>query len=96
MRLGRDRICLGGGLFHRSSIITLVKQAGIFRAIISRDTFVPDRVEGCAAVSVEGGRVDVASETADLTKNNILQQAALSILAQANAQPQTALTLLRG
>jgi len=39
--------------------------------------------------------VDVAVETADLTRNSILQQAAVSVLAQANTQPQLALTLLR-
>jgi flagellin len=39
--------------------------------------------------------VDVASETADLTRNGILQQAAVAILSQANAQPQLALNLLR-
>jgi len=38
--------------------------------------------------------VDVAFETADLTRNSILQQAATSVLAQANAQPQLALSLL--
>ena len=38
--------------------------------------------------------VDVASETADLTRNTIMQQAAVSVLAQANLQPQLALTLL--
>lgn len=38
--------------------------------------------------------VDVAMETADLTRNSILQQAATSVLAQANAQPQLALSLL--
>ena len=38
--------------------------------------------------------VDVASETADLTRNSILQQAATSVLAQANVQPQLALSLL--
>lgn len=38
--------------------------------------------------------VDVASETADLTRNTIMQQAAVSILAQANVQPQLALSLL--
>ena len=38
--------------------------------------------------------VDVASETADLTRNSILQQAAASVLAQANMQPQLALSLL--
>lgn len=40
--------------------------------------------------------VDVAVETADLTRNSILQQAAVSVLSQANVQPQLALTLLRG
>ncbi len=38
--------------------------------------------------------VDVAQETADLTRNTILQQAAVSILGQANVQPQLALSLL--
>ncbi|MCY3000709.1 MAG: flagellin [Planctomycetota bacterium] len=37
---------------------------------------------------------DVAIETADLTRNSILQQAAVSVLAQANTQPQLALSLL--
>jgi len=39
--------------------------------------------------------VDVASEAAELTRLNILQQAGASILAQANQSPQLALTLLR-
>ncbi len=39
--------------------------------------------------------VDVAMETADLTRNSILQQAAVSVLSQANKQPELALTLLR-
>ena len=38
--------------------------------------------------------VDIARETADLTRNTILQQAAVSVLAQANVQPQLALSLL--
>ena len=38
--------------------------------------------------------VDVAYETAQLTRNNILQQASISVLSQANAQPQAALSLL--
>jgi flagellin len=37
---------------------------------------------------------DIASETANLTKNAIMQQAGTSILAQANQQPQIALQLL--
>jgi flagellin len=40
--------------------------------------------------------VDVAHETAELTRNTIMQQAAIAVLAQANAQPQVALSLLQG
>ena len=38
--------------------------------------------------------VDVAMETADMTKNNILSQAGVSVLAQANQAPNYALRLL--
>ncbi|HXH31634.1 MAG TPA: flagellin [Bacteriovoracaceae bacterium] len=38
--------------------------------------------------------VDVASETADMAKNNILQQAGVSVLSQANQAPNTALKLI--
>jgi flagellin len=37
---------------------------------------------------------DIAQETSSMTKNNILQQAGVSILAQANQAPQLALSLL--
>jgi len=37
---------------------------------------------------------DIAQETSAMTKNNILQQAGVSILAQANQTPQLALSLL--
>ena len=39
--------------------------------------------------------VDVALEAAELTRLNILQQTGAAVLAQANQQPQLALTLLR-
>ena len=39
--------------------------------------------------------LDVAAETAVLTRNSILQQAAIAMLAQANTAPQSALALLR-
>ena len=38
---------------------------------------------------------DFAAETANLTNNQILQQAGLSVLAQANAAPQSVLSLLQ-
>ena len=37
----------------------------------------------------------VAAETASLTKAQILQQAGVAVLSQANAQPQLALSLLQ-
>ncbi|MDR3566629.1 MAG: flagellin [Syntrophobacteraceae bacterium] len=38
--------------------------------------------------------VDMASEVSNMTKNNILQQSAMAMLAQANSQPQQILKLL--
>lgn len=37
---------------------------------------------------------DFATETAELTRNQIIQQASISVLSQANQRPQTALSLL--
>jgi flagellin len=48
-------------------------------------------------VSAANGRirdVDVAAETAEMTRNNILMQAGVSVLSQANQLPQIALKLL--
>ena len=52
------------------------------------------QVENLAAAESRIRDVDVAFETAQLTRNSILQQASISILAQTNAQPQIALALL--
>ena len=52
--------------------------------------------ENLAAAQSRIRDVDIAKETADLTRNSILQQAAVSVLSQANLQPQIALGLLRG
>ena len=38
---------------------------------------------------------DFAAETAELTRSQILQQAGIAILSQANAQPQNVLALLQ-
>ncbi len=51
-------------------------------------------VENLSAANSRIRDVDVAFETAQLTRNSILQQASISILSQANAQPQSALSLL--
>ena len=52
------------------------------------------QVENLEAANSRIRDVDVASETSRLTRNSILQQAAIAILAQANAQPTAALALL--
>ena len=52
------------------------------------------QVENLSAAESRIRDVDVAYETAQLTRNSILQQASISILAQTNAQPQSALALL--
>lgn len=51
-------------------------------------------IENLSAANSRIRDVDVALETANLTRHTIIQQAALAILAQANAQPTAALTLL--
>ncbi len=51
--------------------------------------------ENFAAAESRIRDVDVASEAAELTRLNILQQAGAAVLAQANQQPSLALSLLR-
>ena len=52
------------------------------------------QVENLSAAESRIRDVDVAYETAQLTKNSILQQAAVAVLAQANTLPQAALALI--
>ena len=59
-----------------------------FRSILSAR-------ENLAAAESRIRDVDIAAETADLTRNTIMQQASVSVLSQANTQPQIALSLLQ-
>jgi flagellin len=52
------------------------------------------QVENLSAAESRIRDVDVALETAQLTRNSILQQASIAVLAQSNALPQSALQLL--
>jgi flagellin len=52
--------------------------------------------ENTAAANSRIRDVDVAEETASMTRNQILSQAGVAVLAQANQLPQSALSLLRG
>ncbi|MBL7185324.1 MAG: hypothetical protein ISS70_03285 [Phycisphaerae bacterium] len=53
------------------------------------------QTENLGAAESRISDVDVATEMATLTRNQVLAQAGVSMLAQANAMPQMALTLLR-
>lgn len=53
-------------------------------------------VENLSASESRIRNVDVAAESSNLTRNQILQQAANTVLAQANQAPQLALNLLKG
>ena len=63
-----------------------------FEAVVSN---LQNFVENLTASKSRIMDADFASETAQLTRNQILQQAGTAILAQANTVPQGALTLLR-
>jgi len=81
-----------------AAIDTITTQRGNLGASINRlqssYTSILNVHENLSAAESRIRDVDVAYETADLTRNSIMQQAATSILAQANSQPQLALSLL--
>jgi flagellin len=53
------------------------------------------QAENLQAAESRVSDVDVATEMAEMTRNQVLAQAGISMLAQANAMPQMALQLLR-
>lgn len=59
------------------------------------DKAIAIQIEALSAAKSRIKDVDFASETANLTQQNILQQAGAAVLAQANQQPQIALKLLQ-
>jgi flagellin len=81
-----------------SAIDSVTSQRGTFGASVNRLQSAHNSIlnahENLSAAESRIRDVDVAFETADLSRNSIMQQAATSILSQANQQPQLALTLL--
>lgn len=81
-----------------AAIDTVTTQRGTFGASVNRlqsaHNSIMNAHENLSAAESRIRDVDVAFETADLSRNTIMQQAATSILAQANQQPQLALSLL--
>jgi len=81
-----------------SAISSLAATRGVLGAVESRLNVAIASLtvarENFAAAESRIRDVDVASEAAELTRLNILQQAGAAVLAQANQQPGLALTLL--
>jgi flagellin len=81
------------------AIDTVTSTRGTFGAVQNRLTSTITNlgvsIENISAAESRIRDVDVAYETAELTKNQIMQQAALSVLGQTNVQPQIALALLQ-
>jgi len=82
-----------------SSITTITNQRATFGAVQNRFEAVISNLEAFnESLTSARSRIqdaDFAAETANLTRSQILQQAGVSILAQANTLPQTALSLLQ-
>ncbi len=83
-----------------SAIATVASRRGSLGSIQSRlNTAIANLLVARENFSAAESRIrdtDVAEETANLTRTTILQQAGVSVLAQANQQPSLALSLLRG
>ena len=85
-----------------STIDDVIKTVDGYRADLGAvqnrlDSTIRNQANVSENVSAARSRIrdaDFATETANMTKQNILQQAASSILAQANQRPQSALSLL--
>ena len=74
------------------------KRAALGATQVQLESTVRNLANVAENTAAAAGRImdtDYAAETANLTKAQILQQAATSILAQANAQPQAVLSLLQ-
>jgi len=81
-----------------TAIDSVARTRGRFGAMQNRLQFTINNLtvqaENLAAAESRIRDVDIARETADLARNQILQQAAVAMLAQANSQPQLALQLI--
>lgn len=104
--LGIDTLNIGSGGNAHGAITAIDSALNIVSAqrgrigaaqntLNSAISSIQNRSENLAAANSRIVDVDLAIETAELTKNNILQQAGVSVLSQANQQPASALALLR-
>ncbi len=82
-----------------TAIAALAANRSVIGAAVNRLTHAADNATNISQnVSASRSRVtdtDYAAATSELARNQIIQQAATAILAQANQQPQTVLSLLK-
>lgn len=87
-----------------STLDTALRQVGTQRSAIGAkanalDSITRNLANGAENLSAARSRIrdaDFAKETAEMTKTQIFQQSAISVLSQANARPQAVLQLLNG
>lgn len=82
-----------------AAIVTVSSQRAKLGAVQNRMEYAIESLtttsENLTAAESRIRDVDMASEMVSFTKNNILQQSAMAMLAQANQQPEQILTLLQ-
>jgi flagellin len=82
-----------------ADLLTISSERAKMGAVISRLQFASDNLANVSAKAQESrSRIedtDYSMATTELAKRNIIQQAAQAMLAQANQQPQSVLSLLR-
>ena len=83
-----------------TAITTINARRGLFGALANRLEGAANNlmtaIENLSASESRIRNVDVASESANMVRNQILQQSAATVLAQANQAPSLALSLLQG
>ncbi len=87
-----------------SAIANAITKLGVAQAAVGKGqnqlnyaiTLAQSQISNFSAAESRIRDADVASEAANLTKAQVLQQASIAAMAQANSAPQAVLSLLRG
>jgi flagellin len=107
LSIKRSQISIGNAASAKAALATLDSAISVKDTARAHFGYKMNRLEGTISVlNIQAENmmasesrisdVDVALEMAEMTKNQVLAQAGTAMLAQANAMPQMALTLLRG
>ncbi len=98
---GSVNTATSGGLAELDTVINNISRmrsylGAVQNSLESKVQYLDVAAENAAASRSRVKDVDVAKESSVMLRNQILQQSAASMLSQANATPQLALSLLRG